>query len=278
MDQGTTSPRARAPCFVFLWIPSRAENEGERNEVEMRQDQCQSIVNLLRHDSPVECAVHTVYSLQELLQCLIPRRHFLPVFILLGHGAVATGAMRFWDDSWLEMGELMKRWAPQFRCDLIATQCGANAFVSYFAHPVLLYYRNVRFIAAAEVNADRSWMFHRGPARPLGMHAELTKVMIDYLRVHDSGGNAKGMREATAFVSLAKRRKSEREKKEREEKELARGRIAIPPPEKEVAPTSWLWRALFLFLWFEALALNRSLYEFALFVALGIALFRAFLL
>lgn len=133
--------------------------------------------------------------------------------MVTGHGDADTGAMRLWCDTngegmdeeeyertkgWLTTTKLMKHWRPSFNCDLIATQCGANAFVSEFMWPILLSYPNVRTMAACDVNRKCSYVdrFSDGSQA----HVELMQFLMHYLRARGEGCDLKAAKKWTAHI------------------------------------------------------------------------------
>ena len=128
-----------------------------------------------------------------------------PVFFLLGHGVRQSGAMHLWSDEWMDPTSLLKLWQPNFGCDLIATQCGANAFVSPMRYPILMHYNlRIRFMAAAEPLAECSHRQKFDDDQEL--HVELTSLLITYLRVHDNGCDQSALRKSLAWLQSYKQR------------------------------------------------------------------------
>jgi hypothetical protein len=196
------------PYFNFLWIPSKGENTQDKNELLKRVQQYTNTMELLRAGSPVSYDFRIVLSLEQLVTCLRPMPGHLPVFVLLGHGYSETGAMAMWNGDMLEPTALLKKWQCNFKCDIIATACGANVFVSPLQYPILLYYnRQCRFLAAAEPLAHCSYMV---TTNGQSSHLELTQLMLHYLRVYDDGGQQVAVKKADAFVQANRRTAKQR--------------------------------------------------------------------
>jgi hypothetical protein len=233
------------PFFVFLWLPSKQHNSVSQNEMVQTLTEYQYATSLIRPASPVQSCLYVVPSLAELLNRLRPIDGYLPVFVLLGHGTTDQGSMHLWNKEVLTMPTLLQRWKCDFRCDMVATQCGANAFVSPMKHTELMDVPpgTVRFIAAAQPASTVSnslSVFTDGTS----MHAELTQLMLHYMRKYDEGGRADQVRHVDAYLK----------------QEWHRLRTTSTPPSTEqpqqpsdvalaYTPTSWYWRAPFVALW-----------------------------
>ena len=202
------------PHFVFIWMPNRATDGGEKNELPDRMQHYTSAMSLLRNGSRVEHQMLVVQSLGELVTAMRPIHKRLPVFVLSGHGDPNTGAMQLWNGDVLTPTTLLMRWHCSFRCDVIATACGANSFCSVLQYPILINFnRDCRFIAAAEPNSPFSYFFRAnsdGDAR----HLELTQLLLHYLRIYDDGGRQKSIKEADAFVQQRRRTNNQRRAEE----------------------------------------------------------------
>ena len=215
--QNTNKP----PFFIFIWIIDKGHNiEGGANELMRRVNLYQSALELIHKHSQCRSSFQLAFDMPTLLSYLRPPLdygcEYHPVFVLTGHGDANTGAMRLWSDScgsgvgsgsteedtatkgWLTTTKLMNQWRPAFACDLIASQCGANAFVSEFMYPVLLSYPNVRCMAACDVNRKCSHV-HRFSDGSLA-HVELTRFLMFYLRSRGEGCDLKAAKKWTAFL------------------------------------------------------------------------------
>ena len=165
--------------FVFIWIPDKEKNpsfeEGERNK---RRSQFRNAISLFSKDCSFGSELRVAQSMEQLIQFLRPIEEYRPVYILVGHGD-HRGYMSFMNGTVLTPERLVTHWHWDHRCDLIASQCGANLFVNHYEHPALLGMGHVRFLAAAEPCATVSHLHQF--AQGQFVHLQLMRVILNYL-------------------------------------------------------------------------------------------------
>ena len=84
-------------------------------------------------------------------------------------------------------------------CDVIATQCGANKFVSTHDHVELMGLRNVRFLAGSEVysTSTLSYQLENGQF----VHKELMQLMVNYARHYSHEAQDSAVLEVLAMLA-----------------------------------------------------------------------------
>lgn len=95
--------------------------------------------------------------------------------------------------------QILATYLGKLTCDVVATQCGANKFVSYHDHAEPVGLTNVRFLAASQVysKSTYSYQYENGSF----MHQELMKLMVNYAKYYPIEANTLVVTEVLAFLA-----------------------------------------------------------------------------